>query len=116
MNATYNLCSLVVNGSEVEFNHNVYNVLEFDNLMVVHLLDVGEDKSVQMSGQPVNNVYAVDFEGKVLWNIKDKIGEDALYVLIKKESSDLLKVTNFKGFKKTINVVTGELFNVGYTK
>ena len=103
---------LFINDKQLEFEHDIRNVVEFDSVVILHLLN--DDNNV--SKQPIDNIFAVSKEGNILWNIKDIIQNSELYVSIWKDDSNILGIAEFSGLKKKINLVTLEVTNNSYTK
>lgn len=107
--------NLMINNQKIEFTHNISKVIEINGVLIVLLLDsLLEKQSIKINEQPLNNIYAVNFDGGNLWNIKDVVSEDNLYTDIDVNRSNFLVVTDFYGIRKTIDtqkkLVTGQDF------
>lgn len=106
--------TLIVGEQEIKFPHQIYEVMDFDTVVVVDISSGGD--SIDMAKEPRNNIYAVTEHGKILWNIKDvvKITHlyktapfDGYYKILKKIDESHIKLWEFGGFILTINVFTG---------
>lgn len=92
---------LSIYGNEVRFQHDVRQLVIIDDIVIVLI----EDPSTgDVRKQPLNNVYAVDKNGKIIWNIKDIVGKDALYSLINVDESKQLIAADFMGIRYFIDV------------
>ena len=60
---------LIINNKEIEFENTINKVLEVEDIIIVYLFSSREMNP--KNKQPFNNVYAVDINGNVLWNIKE---------------------------------------------
>ena len=60
---------LIINNKEIEFENTINKVFEVEDTIIVYLSSSREKK--KKNKQPFNNVYAVDINGNVLWNIKE---------------------------------------------
>lgn len=59
---------LNINGKELIFDNNINNVIEYNNILIVHVFN---NNSSTMLEQPVNNIYGVSNTGKIIWNIQE---------------------------------------------
>lgn len=64
---------LEIAGREIDFRCFIKNVIETDNILIVHLWD----PSGIMYMEPVNGIYGVSNEGEILWNIEEFFRPDA---------------------------------------
>ena len=117
--------TLFIGERQISFGDGIETVLEFPDLWVVLLgnIDyVNGQRSVDMSKQPLNNIYAVDKECNVLWNIKQIIPSNLLttpdeqYTGAVKVSGNILRVTTFNCFTFDIDINTLEVVNKIFTK
>ena len=106
--------TLIVGEQEIKFPHQIYEVMDFDTVVVVDISSGGD--SIDMAKEPNNNIYAVTDQGKILWNIMDVMsrsplykGEvvDGYYKILKKIDACHIKLWSFMGLVLTINVFTG---------
>jgi hypothetical protein len=81
--------------------HSIKRVTYVDDLILV-LLD--NPLSGNVSDQPLNNVYAIDQVGNIVWGIKEIIKEDRLYTIIRLNEQNQLVAADFIGIKFTIDV------------
>lgn len=108
---------LTVNGLKNDFRHNISNVIEVDGILIVHLFDSIEKKgSINIKDQPLNNIYAVDQNGKIIWNIKDIIPNDDLYTGINIDSNGSLIANTFMGIAKIIDIRNKNVIGTKVTK
>ncbi len=63
---------LIINNNKVKFEAPISTFLEINDILIVHLY-IGKfnPSHFDLKGQPLNNVYAVNSEGEIEWNIKD---------------------------------------------
>ena len=60
--------NLYFNNSAVYFEHNIYSFVLFDDRIIVQLNEL--DASAK--SDEIDNVYAVDMEGNIIWRIQNK--------------------------------------------
>lgn len=103
--------NLLVNNKKLCFKHDVKSVIELKGLLIV---EITNNSSNKVSEQPLNNVYAVNKEGDIEWNIKDIFGGGRLYVGIRCEGDNLF-VVDFYGVNHKIDVLKKKiLYSEGY--
>ncbi|MBB6127004.1 hypothetical protein [Mucilaginibacter lappiensis] len=99
-------------GNIVEFDFPIKETLVFDGKIIV-LLDILENTKYNQ------NVFAIDFDGKTLWQIErtenlDKIGY-CPFISIETENLKLVSF-NWCGFKFTVDAKTGAVTERIFTK
>lgn len=92
----------IVNGKEIAFNNKIDEVIYYEGLYVVFLME---------NRIPSNNIFAINEAGDVLWNIKDivKLPIDESYVTASKINNNELKVISASGIRYSIDVYTKEI-------
>lgn len=98
--------TLTVNGNEVNFLHVIKNTLEVDGLIIVMIWNVSIG---DIQKQPFNNVYAVDGNGNIVWNLKDIVGKDGLYTIIRLDEANKLVAVEFIGMNYIIDVTNKQI-------
>ena len=98
--------TLTVNGNRVDFEHDIKNTVEVDGLVVVMLWNMSTGN---IQKQPFNNVYAVDENGKIIWNLKDVIGNDGLYTMLRLDEAKRLVAVEFIGMNYIIDAKNKQL-------
>lgn len=58
---------LEIAGREIDFRYFIKEVIETDNIIIVHLWD----PSGMMYMEPVNGIYGLSNDGEILWNIEE---------------------------------------------
>lgn len=117
---------LCVGGKEIDFKHNILTVLNFGEIIVVHIYnDFDKQGHINVAEEPINNVYAVNSEGKIIWNIKDLLVadtrypnsyKDALYTQIKKLDDNTVIATDFSGSQPIIDVLEKKVIRYSCTR
>jgi hypothetical protein len=117
---------LCVGDKGIDFKHNILHIIELDKLLVILLLDSYEKKGyLNAAEQPLNNVYAINKYGDIVWNIKDLLVEDTrypnmdkegLYTRIEKLDDGTLRVTEFSGSQPIIDVGNRKVLKYSFTK
>ncbi|MEA4974024.1 hypothetical protein SDC9_80383 [bioreactor metagenome] len=109
---------LVINNiKEINFNHNINKVIENNGLLILHIFDCFEKKgSINMSEQPINNIYAVSEKGDIVWNIRDIMQEDYCYTGISIDDKGNLIANTFIGIAQIIDVTNKKLIGRKVTK
>lgn len=102
--------TLFVGNNKIEFHHLIENVKKCSNYYII-LISVPK----------INNVYAVDSQAQIVWQIEDAgkvygIVNDVPYVGTRITESDQIVVTNFNGVTYTINPANGRIIARGVTK
>jgi hypothetical protein len=99
--------ALCIEGKLIDFKHNINKILEFNDLLVVHVFDSIDKKGfINMSDQPLNSIFAINARGEFEWNIKDIIFDDDMYTSISIDKNENLIARNFNGIAYRINVIT----------
>ena len=92
--------NLYFNNSAVYFEHNIYSFVLFDDRIIVQLNEL--DASAK--SDEIDNVYAVDMEGNIIWRIqnKERVCPEykfiSPYVMINYIDGELI-VNDFNGFR-----------------
>lgn len=113
-NCKFNKNILIINGKEVTFQYEIDNIKKIQGLYIV-LLDIPSNI------QAINNVYAVNDSGKIIWQIENfedvyPIKNDVPYVGTRILDNNQIIVTNFNGVTFTVNTVDGRIIGKGCTK
>ena len=115
--------TLFIGEHEISFNDDIDNVLKFPKMWAVNLTNYYHNgQGVDMSKQPPNNVYCIDDECNILWEIGEimasHIGsnQNENYVAIKKISDEILRVFSFHCIVYDININTRKVINAVVTK
>jgi hypothetical protein len=100
---------VTINGKELVFLHNVEKVIEFNNVLVIHLMS---------DDIPDNNIFAVDMQGLDIWNISDviKLSYPEAYISLNKENEQEISVVSFNGLKSILNVYSKCVISKQITK
>lgn len=114
INYKINRNSLYVNGINVDFKYEIDNVKMCNRLLII-LLDIPSNI------KDINNVYAVDSLGNILWQVQDastvySVINDVPYVGTRIIENDKIIVTNFNGVTYTIESSNGKIIDRGCTK
>lgn len=92
--------NLYFNNSAIYFEHNIYSFVLFDDRIIVQLNEL--DASAK--SDEIDNVYAVDMEGNIIWRIqnKERVCPEykfiSPYVMINYIDGELI-VNDFNGFR-----------------
>jgi hypothetical protein len=102
--------TMFIGNNKIEFQHPVENVKKCGNYYIA-LIDVPN----------VNNVYAVDSQAQIVWQIEDAgkvygIVNDVSYVGTRITESSQIVVTNFNGVTYTVDPTNGKIIGRGVTK
>ena len=92
------------------FKQNIEKIAVFPKIIVLMFWKQDE---VQR-----NNIIAIDYEGRVCWNISDinKLNYAEAYVTLSKEEDNIISVTSYNGVKIYINVDTKQIIKKKITK
>ncbi len=93
--------TLLVNGKQVDFQYEIKNTVEIDGLLIVMIWNTSTG---DIQKQPFNNVYAVNGDGNIVWNLKDIIGNDGIYTIIRLDEANKLVAVEFIGMNYIIDV------------
>ena len=105
------------NNKEIDFNHNINEIIENNGVLILHIFDSMEKKGhVNMAEQPINNVYAVSDKGDIVWNIRDIIQEDYCYTGISIDDKGNLIAYTFIGIAQIVDVTNKKLIGRTVTK
>lgn len=81
--------TIIINGKKVSFKNQIRNVEEVMGIAIVVLENATTGK---VSEQPKNNIYAIDSNAQIIWNIKDILPEDIFYPGIKIDGDKLIAI------------------------
>lgn len=113
------------NGKQIAFNDDIETVLIFPNSWVIHLENVHYMNGLpayDMSKQPTNNIYGIDNECNILWNIKQityshlGITPDGYYNKPIKISDSVFATSEFRCINFDIDINTLEIVNKKFSK
>jgi len=105
-------------GNQISFKDKIETVLVFPNVWVVHL----GYSDAHMGKQPNNNIFGIDSECNILWNIKQITGSylgnlaDDYYNPPRKLSGNVFRTTNFNCYCFDIDVDTLEVVHRAFVK
>jgi len=111
--------------NSISFDDDVDEILVFPAVCLVHLENISEENGhrwVNMKEQPENNIYGIDSECKIIWNIKQitapYLGNrpDEFYTCPTKRSVNVFSTAAFRGFTFYIDVNTLEVMDCVFTK
>lgn len=104
---------LIIDTKEIVFCFGISKVEEADGYLIVLLKNVD---SGDVTKQPVDNIYAVGKNAKILWNIKDIVGENpfygGFYIETSLSGSQYLVAVACMGKRHTIDLSNKILSNV----
>lgn len=93
--------SLIINDNKVDFQFDIKTTMEIKGLIIVMIWNMSTG---DIEKQPFNNVYAVNGSGNIIWNIKEIIGKDGIYTLIRQDEFNNLVAVEFIGMNFIIDV------------
>lgn len=117
--------TLFMGANQISFKDDISNVIEFPNMWVVDLSNYsyvnGQPVGIDMAKQPLNNVYCLDNECNILWNIKQimapHLGANPdEYYTSRKFTDGILRIFAFHGFAYSIDMKTLKVLNAIFTK
>jgi hypothetical protein len=105
---------LIVNDNSVCFDFDIREVKVLDKLIIVLL-------SIPFDVNFLNNVYAVDMNGKLVWQIQDvrdlyPKNKVLPYEHIRINENNQIVVVNFYGIAYTVNPLSGKIIGRSFTK
>ena len=104
---TYNINrkKLIIDSEKIKFEHTISKVEEIDELLIVLLKNI---ETGDVTKQPINNIYAVDRNGKIVWNINDIVGNNeffgGFYKLSEKNMDSKIVAVDCMGKRHTIDL------------
>ncbi len=106
-NFTFEKNILKIKEVEILFKHDIDAVEHVDGKYLVLL-------RVPKGTQEVDNLYAVDSKGKIIWEVQSAeevfdISKNTPYVAMKVVNSKIVKVTSFFGLRFSVSIVDGKL-------
>lgn len=80
---TYQNNILKINNKEIKFQSNIEKILEFQNCFVIQIMS---------DNFPDNNVFAIGFNGEVIWNIANiiNLSYPESYIYVGKQGQQLI--------------------------
>lgn len=97
----------------IDFSFNISSVIELNDVFIVFL----DDPTVKnVKCLPKNNIYAVNKDGEVIWQINEIIKEENLYVGVGVSNNKNLRAIDFLGRIYDIDVIDKKATLVGVTK
>ncbi|MCL1862736.1 MAG: hypothetical protein FWF78_04120 [Defluviitaleaceae bacterium] len=115
--------TLFIGENAISFDDDIDSVLKFPKMWVVSLTNYYHyGQGVDMSKQPSDNVYCIDDECNILWEIGEimvsHIGpnQNENYVGIKKVSDEILRVFSFACITYDIDINARKVTNAVFTK
>jgi hypothetical protein len=103
---------LSVYGNTVSFQHDVRYIVIIDDVVIVLVAD---SSTGDVQKQPLNNVYAIDRNGEIIWNIKDIIDRDAFFAIINVDDTKHLIAVDAMGIRYIIDIINKKVLSAkGY--
>ena len=84
---------LLLGNSRIDFKFKIDKVVEKDGVLFILLFR----HDVDVSQIPLNNLFAIDALGEIVWNVKDTVKSDGLYVLVRINDLNELIIREFYG-------------------
>ncbi len=81
--------TITINSKEVSFKNEIRDAREVNGVVIVVLENAS---SGRVSEQPQNNIYAIDSNAQLVWNIKDILTEDMFYPGVKIDGDKLIAI------------------------
>ena len=105
--------TIIIDARRVEFNRPISKILEFDNFIVVLLRITGQE-----ADEHYKNVYAVNHDGSIRWeieNVPERGGKYRPYSNIHKDDDELW-ANNVAGMKYRVDTSDGSLLDREFVK
>jgi hypothetical protein len=99
---------IIVNGISLTFLNDIRQVLDVDDIIIVR---VWNNTTGDIQKQPFNNIYAINQESKVIWNIKDIVIDDGIYANICLDEFKRLVANEFIGKRFVIDIRTKKIIS-----
>ena len=99
-----------IHGKVYDFDHNIKKCIVFPNIIVIMF---GEKDAIIK-----NNVIAIDYNARTLWNISDIVNlkSSEVYVSITKETENVFSVISYHGVEFHIDVTIRQIIKKAITK
>jgi len=109
MNIKIEKNKLYLDSIEKQFDNDIDKVLEFSKYCVILLMN---------DDVPDNNVMAIGYDGKAVWNISEiiKFIHPEAYVSISKQSENTFSAVTYNGVKFTVDTLINQIVNKEITK
>ena len=97
INFEYKDNNLTINSKVVKFNNTIEDVINFDDIIIVMLMD---------EGVPENNIIAFDEQGNKLWDISKIIilPYAETYVAMSRVNDNSISVISYSGLETYIDI------------
>ncbi len=109
MKVRFQGCFFYVNDHQVLLKHNIYGLIELDDLVLVLTYGFSEK---QMESLPTNNVYAFNEKGEQVWQIKEPFqpeGKIVSYADISLKKDGKIVAGTTQGTEYIVNVKDGSI-------
>lgn len=93
---------LFIDNNKLSFDNVIGGILMTDDFIIVHLFKE-EINRINMYEQTGNNIYAVDYKGNIIWNIKEIVGQDECWVKAMLNEKNQLIAKAFSGIEYKID-------------
>ncbi len=109
---------LITHKGQIDFNHNIDEVCVVGKLLLVLLMDYTNQGTVVIRNQSLNNVYAINEECNIVWNIKEIVDEDHIYVGLDIDdlSQNQIRLTSFKGKVYILDVKNKAIVGTSFSR
>lgn len=110
--------TITINETTVVFEYDIAEVIKIKELLIIRL-SIPQSNSVKL--EDFNNVYCIENDGKVKWQINNlKIKSSPIFkiapIVLLNNSDNGLYATDFMGRRYEINIETGEMSFLGISK
>lgn len=111
---SFNQNKLLVNSHEAEFRYPIERVVELDSLLIVLL-------EVPFNEYECGNIWGVDFEGNLLWQVQDPAGIPNIFDPLPFKSIEISRsgevvAADFSGRRMKIDIAGGKILGRDFTK
>lgn len=108
-----------INNKILKFDYDIKKIIEFEKVYIIQLWNT---KSNDIAQQPTSNVYCVDKQGKILWNIKlifenyNKYRDEFIFTSCERQDKDKLRIRTACGIVTIIDPVSGKILKKSWSK
>ena len=111
---------LIMNSKEVKFHHKHYKLRRIEQVDGYLIVAIRDEFSKCIDDQPANNMYAVDRNANILWNIQEILGDTpyigSIHFLPSYEERTYLVAIDCLGYHHTIDLKQKKLLNSKYIR
>ncbi|MCG8484587.1 MAG: hypothetical protein MJA31_14845 [Clostridia bacterium] len=111
--------TIKIDNKILKFDYDIRKIIEFEKVYIIQLWNT---KSNDIGQQPTSNIYCLDKQGKLVWNIKtifenyNKYRDEFIFTSCEKEDNNKMRIRTACGIVAIIDPLNGCILKNSWSK